>query len=60
MLLTRIDQFFLKKGQYGSTRIVPDSNLFKMAEIEKNKACGANIEKTRAFRGHLYEILERI
>ena len=27
--------FFLK-GQYGSTRIVPDANLFKMVQIEKN------------------------
>ena len=31
----------------------------KWSKQRKNTACDENREKTRAFRGHVYEILER-
>ena len=45
----KVDHIFLK-GQYGSTRIVPDSSISK---------CVSNRNKTRAFDGNQSRILQR-
>ena len=36
VLFLSVDQFFLK-GQYGSTRIVPDSSFQKMLQTERKQ-----------------------